>query len=48
MIDRANNRIIFRNVNKFTGQHLKFYYYAQSPASSVYNHQIQIIVYASE
>jgi len=46
-IDSANNEIVFKNVNKFTGRYLKFYYYAQTLGSSTYNHRVQIRVYAN-
>ncbi len=46
-LDAGNNRVIFRNVNKFTGRYLKFYYYAQSPSASVFNHNVQLLVYGN-
>ena len=46
-IDSANNQIVFKNVNKFTGRYLKFYYYAVTSGSSTYNHQVQTRVYAN-
>ncbi len=39
-IDSSKNEIVFKNVNKFTGRYLKFYYYAQTLGSSTYNHQV--------
>jgi hypothetical protein len=46
-IDSANNQIIFKNANKFTGRYLKFYYYAQTLATSTYNHQVSLRAYAN-
>lgn len=46
-IDVANNEFVFKNVNKFSGRYLRFYYYAQTLGSNTWNHQVQIRVYAN-
>ena len=46
-LDRANNRILFRNVFWFTSTQLKFYYYATTNSDST-NFQTRVWVWANE